>query len=146
MRMRWKRRKPTASDTAPAFISEGSEITGNCSFSGAVVLSGTAKGEIQATTTLTVGRPGRLEARLRAPVVIIEGEVIGSVIATERIEIREHARVFGDLETAVLVIEEGAIVEGQTKSSQRHDGVTGKSRRAGDAAPGMTTSFVAAGS
>jgi cytoskeletal protein CcmA (bactofilin family) len=145
--MRWRRRKPIASDAAPAFISEGSEITGNCSFSGAVVLSGTAKGEIQATATLTVGRPGRLEARLRAPVVIVEGEVIGSIVASERIEIREHARVFGDLETAVLVIEEGAIVEGQTKSSQKHDGVVGKTRRAGaDSAPGMTTSFVTAGS
>ena len=50
------------------------------------------------------------------------------------------------MESAVLVIEEGAIVEGQTKSSQRHDGVTGKPRRtSGDAAPGMT-SFAAAGS
>ena len=143
--MRWKRRKPIAPDTSAAFISEGSEITGTCSFSGAVVLSGTAKGDIQATATLTVGRPGRLEATLRAPIVIIEGEVIGSVIATERIEIREHARVFGDLETAVLVIEEGAVVEGQTKSSSGHPAVTTRSRRAAaDGTSEVPTTLVAA--
>jgi cytoskeletal protein CcmA (bactofilin family) len=112
--MRWNRRNPIVSDSSMAFINEGSELTGTCSFKGSVVFSGRAKGDIEATATLTVGRPGRLEARLRAPIVIIEGEVVGSVIASERIEIREHARVYGDLQTAVLVIAEGAIFEGQT--------------------------------
>jgi cytoskeletal protein CcmA (bactofilin family) len=143
--MRWNRRKPIASDTSAAFISEGSELSGTCSFNGTVVLSGTAKGDIQATATLIVGRAGHLEAQLRAPIVIIEGEVIGSIIATERIEIRQHARVFGDLETAVLVIEEGAIVEGQTKRPPGHAAVATESRRAGaDGAPGIAPTLVTA--
>jgi cytoskeletal protein CcmA (bactofilin family) len=120
--MRWHRRNHTAPETSTAFITEGSELEGTCSFNGSVVLSGHVKGEIHATGTLSVGRAGRVEARLHAPIVIIEGEVIGSVVATERIELREHARVRGDLETPALIIEESALFEGQTKPLRGHDG------------------------
>ena len=134
--MRWNRRGTIALDASTAFINEGSEFSGTCSFNGTAVLRGIVKGDIRATATLIVERASRLEARLYAPIVIIEGEVVGRVIATERIELREHARVFGDLETAVLIIEEGAIFEGQTRLPLGHD----------EAAPAITTAFAAAGS
>jgi cytoskeletal protein CcmA (bactofilin family) len=113
--MRWKRQATIAVDASTAFISEGSEVSGTCSFNGTGVLRGTAKGDIRATAKLIVERASHVEARLYAPIVIIDGEVFGRIVATERIELREHARVFGDLETTVLIIEEGAIFEGQTK-------------------------------
>jgi cytoskeletal protein CcmA (bactofilin family) len=132
--MRWNRRNQTVSEsTGAALITEGSRIEGTCAFSGSVMISGYVKGEIQATGTLSIGRGGRVEARLRAPIVIIEGEVIGSIIATERIELREQARVRGDLETPALVIEESAVFEGQTKQAR------GESRRDGAGVVRSTT-------
>ena len=101
------------------------------------------KGEINATGTLTVGRPGHVEARLHASVVIVEGEVVGSIVATERIELREQARVSGDLETPALIIEESAVFEGQTKRV-RAGGRGGEI--AGDTRPVMTTEFATASS
>jgi len=74
--------------------------------------------------------------------VIVEGEVVGSIVAAERIELRAEARVYGDLETAVLVIEEGAVFEGQTRppvgqgAEARRDG-------AGDPRPGATAPVAA---
>src|SRR2546422_7051229 len=134
--MRWHRRNQTESETSAGFITEGSELVGTCSFNGGVVINGQVKGEIHATGTLSIGRAGRVEARLRAPIVIIEGEVVGSIVATERIELREQARVRGDLETPALIIEESAVFEGQTKP------VRGESRRASAGvvrSTGMTT-------
>jgi cytoskeletal protein CcmA (bactofilin family) len=113
--MRWNRATRSASEAPPAFITEGSELDGTCAFTGSVIIAGRVKGEVQATGTLSVARSGRVEARLRAPIVIVEGEVLGSIAATERIELREHARVRGDLETPALVIEESAVFEGHTK-------------------------------
>ena len=113
--MRWKRRTQPASSTAAAVITEGSDLDGTCSFNGSVIIAGQVKGEVSASGTLTVARAGRVEARLRAPVVIVEGAVVGSIVATERIELREHARVRGDLETPALVIEESAVFEGHTR-------------------------------
>jgi len=119
--MRWNRRNQTVSEpTGAALITE--------------------KGEIQATGTLSIGRGGRVEARLRAPIVIIEGEVVGSIIATERIELREQARVRGDLETPALVIEESAVFEGQTKQAR------GESRRDGAGVVRSTTMTTVAAS
>ena len=120
--MRWHRRNRTAPETSAAFISEGSELVGTCSFDGSVVVEGRVKGEIQATGTLRIGRAGRVEARIHASIVIIEGEVVGSLVATERIELREHARVLGDLETPTLIIEESTVFEGQTKPVRDHAG------------------------
>src|SRR5438067_3922669 len=73
-RMRWNRRNQTVSEEAsPALISEGSRLEGTCSFNGGVVIHGHVKGEVHATGTLSIGRAGRVEARLRAPIVIVEG-------------------------------------------------------------------------
>jgi cytoskeletal protein CcmA (bactofilin family) len=143
--MRWHLRNRTAVETSTAFISEGSELVGTCSFDGDVVINGRIKGEIQATGTLTIGRAGRVEARLHGSIVIIEGEVVGSVVAAERIELREHARVHGDLETPALVIEESAVFEGQTKSVGGHGGAV---RGDGVADPRLraTATFAAASS
>lgn len=143
--MRWNRRTQTASETATAFITEGSEVEGTCSFNGSVVVSGRVKGESRVTGTLSIGPMGRVEARLHASVVIIEGQVVGSIVATERIELREHARVHGDLETPALIIEESAVFEGQTKAVRGH---SGEVRRDGvaDARPGVTTTFAEASS
>ena len=140
--MRFQRRTQTVAEPSTAFISEGSEVVGTCTFNGSVVVSGRVKGEINATGTLTIGRPGHVEARLHAPVVIVEGHVVGSIVATERIELREQARVSGDLETPALIIEESAVFEGQTKRvrGSRDGGMTGDTR------PVMTTAFAAASS
>ena len=142
--MRWNRRNRSASsDASAAFITEGSEVVGTCSFNGSVVLSGRVKGDIRATGSLSVARAGRIEARLHAPVVIIEGEVVGSIVAAERIELRAEARVYGDLETAVLVIEEGAVFEGQTKPPLGRGAAEARRDGVGDARPGATTTVAA---
>ena len=139
-RMRWNRATRSASQTPSAFITEGSELDGTCVFSGNVVVAGHVKGEIQATGTLSIARSGRVEARLRAPIVVVEGEVLGSIVATERIELREQARVRGDLETPALVIEENAVFEGHTK---RVRGVREMPRDEADLLPPTATATLA---
>src|SRR5712691_12009685 len=75
-----------------AFIDEGSEIEGKCTFSGTVMLNGRFRGEIVSKDTLIVGEKGVVNASIRAGVVMINGEVVGNVMASERVEIRGAAR------------------------------------------------------
>ena len=140
--VRWNRNHRSAQDVSAAFITEGSEVVGTCSFSGSVILNGRVKGDIRATGTLSIAQAGRIEARLHAPIVIVEGEVVGSIVAAERIELRAEARVYGDLETAVLVIEEGAVFEGQTRPPVGQ-GAEARRNGAGDPRPGATTTVAA---
>jgi cytoskeletal protein CcmA (bactofilin family) len=102
------------------FIDEGSEIDGTYIFTGTVMLNGKFKGEIQSTDTLIIGEKGVVTANINAGVVLVQGEVIGNVLASERIELRGSARVFGDIEAPVVVVEEGVLFEGHCRMSKSH--------------------------
>lgn len=101
-----------------AFIDEGSEIDGKYTFRGTVMLNGKFNGEIQTNDTLIVGEKGIVSASIRAGNVVISGEVVGNVLATERVELRGSARVFGDLEAPVVIIEEGVLFEGHCQMTK----------------------------
>jgi cytoskeletal protein CcmA (bactofilin family) len=116
--MRWRKSKPSRSSDLTAFIDEGSEIEGKYSFNGTVMLNGKFSGEIVSNDSLIIGEKGVVSATVRAGVVLINGEVIGNVFATERVELRGTARVYGDVEAPVIVVEEGVLFEGHCKMTK----------------------------
>jgi cytoskeletal protein CcmA (bactofilin family) len=118
----WWGRKGTSSaprGNLTAFIDEGSEIEGKYTFSGTVMLNGKFKGEIVSTDTLIIGERGVVNATVRVGTVVIDGELVGNVEATERIELKGKARVFGDLEAPVIVVQEGVLFEGHCRMTKK---------------------------
>jgi cytoskeletal protein CcmA (bactofilin family) len=118
--MLWKKNgggKVKSSDLT-AFIDESSEIEGKYTFSGTVMLNGKIKGEVVSNDTLIVGEKGVVNATIRAGVVLIRGEVVGNVLGSERVELRGNARVFGDVEAPVVVVEEGVLFEGHCRMTK----------------------------
>ncbi len=126
----WKRTGKAAvavkGNDLSAFIDEASEIEGKYTFSGTVMINGKFKGEIVSNDTLIVGEKGVINASIRAGIVLISGEVVGNVLATERVELRGTARIFGDVEAPVIVVEEGVLFEGHCRMTKN---------RPADAAP-----------
>ena len=114
----WKRRASFSRRNLTAFIDEGSELEGKYTFSGTVVLNGKIRGEIFTTDTLVVGERGVVNAAVCAGTAIIDGELVGNVEATERIELRGKARVFGDLEAPVIIVAEGVLFEGHCRMTK----------------------------
>jgi cytoskeletal protein CcmA (bactofilin family) len=102
-----------------AFIDEASEIEGKYTFSGTVMLNGKFKGEISSNDTLIIGEKGVINASIRAGIVLISGEVVGNVLGLERVELRGTARVFGDVEAPVVVVEEGVLFEGHCRMTKQ---------------------------
>jgi cytoskeletal protein CcmA (bactofilin family) len=109
---------PARSRDLTAFIDEGTEIEGTYNFSGTVMLNGRLAGEIVSNDTLIVGEKGVVHANIRAGVLLVSGEVVGNVHASERVELRGKARLVGDLETPVIVVEEGVLFEGQCRMTK----------------------------
>ena len=101
-----------------AFIDEGSEIEGRYTFRGTVMLNGRFKGEIASEDTLIIGERGVVQADVRADRVQVSGEVTGNLKATDRIDLRRTARVYGDLEAPVVVVEEGVVFEGHCRMAK----------------------------
>jgi cytoskeletal protein CcmA (bactofilin family) len=101
-----------------AYLDEGTDIDGAYTFSGTAMLNGKFKGAIRSTDTLIVGDKGVVNADISAGSVLIHGEVVGTVSATERVELRGAARLFGDVEAPILVIEEGVLFEGHCRMTK----------------------------
>jgi cytoskeletal protein CcmA (bactofilin family) len=111
-----KARKPAAARSdLTAFIDEGSEIEGKYTFTGTVMVNGKFQGEIQSPDTLIIGEKGVVNANVRAGTLIVSGELVGNVIAGDRVELKGGARVFGDIEAPVVVVEEGVLFEGHCR-------------------------------
>jgi cytoskeletal protein CcmA (bactofilin family) len=109
-----------------AFIDEGSQIDGKYTFSGTVMLNGKFSGEIQTDDTLIVGEKGVVNAHIHAGNVVVSGEITGNVTATERVELRSTARVFGDVEAPVIVVAEGVLFEGHCRMTKpKAEGTSG---------------------
>ena len=128
--MRWRKGKPASgSSDLTAFIDEGSEIEGKYTFKGTVMLNGKFSGEINSSDSLIIGEKGVVNATVRAGVVLINGEVIGNVFATERVELRGTARVYGDVEAPVIVVDEGVLFEGHCKNTKGRSADVGSADR-----------------
>ena len=99
-------------------INEGTEIEGKFTFTGTVLLNGRLRGEIISNDSLVVGEKGVINASIRSGVVEISGEVVGNINATDRIELHANCRVYGDIDAPVVVIDEGALLEGQCRMTK----------------------------
>jgi cytoskeletal protein CcmA (bactofilin family) len=93
-------------------------MEGRYTFRGTVMLNGKFRGEISSEDTLIIGERGVLQADVRAGRVLVSGEVTGNVRATERIELKRTARVYGDVEAPVVVVEEGVLFEGHCRMAK----------------------------
>ncbi len=98
-----------------AFIDQGSEFSGKLLFKDTVRIDGRFEGEISSENTLIVGESGKVQATIKSEVVIISGEVRGDVVAPGQVTLHRTARMFGNIETARLLIEDGAQLNGQVK-------------------------------
>jgi cytoskeletal protein CcmA (bactofilin family) len=114
--------RPTKGSDLTAFIDEGSEIEGKYSFTGTVMINGKFRGEITSTDSLIIGDKGVVNATVRAGIVLINGEVVGNVFASERVELRGAAKVQGDVESPVVVLEEGVLFDGHCKMRNARSG------------------------
>ena len=94
-------------------IGKGSVINGKVSIRNSVRIEGRIVGEIESTGTVTIGSKGEVEGDIVAVNAVIGGKVKGSIKASERIILETNSILIGDLKTAKLTIDEGAMFEGK---------------------------------
>jgi len=97
-------------------IAVGAEWVGNLVFEGALQVDGKVQGSIHATAGMVhVSGGGKVEGEIRAPHVILDGEMVGDVFATEQLELGSNARVRGDVHYGVMEMARGAQVDGSLR-------------------------------
>ena len=112
----WSRRAAASTrKKLTAFVDEGSQIEGKYTFTGTVLLNGKFQGEIASPDTLIIGERGVVNAIVRAGTLVVNGELVGNVYASERVELSGKARVLGDVQAPIVLLEEGVMFEGHCK-------------------------------
>jgi len=88
-------------------------IKGELNGSEDLTIEGQVEGKIELRqNVLTIGPNGKIKAEVFAKSVIVLGEVIGNVSATEKVDIRDNGSVDGDIEAPRVAIADGAHFRG----------------------------------
>ena len=125
----FKRRLSDATTGPATYIAEGARVTGSLSGAGAYVICGQVDGDCDIAGPVTLSHQGRWHGTLCADNVVIAGTVQGDVIARERVEIAETARVTGSISGHSIAVAEGAIIEGELKVTSGGAAVRFKEKR-----------------
>src|SRR5688572_8321148 len=98
-----------------AMLGAGSVFEGKLHFEGQVRIDGTFTGEITTTDLLVIGEGAKVSATINCGSVEIKGDINGNVNASDSIVLRATARVQADIYSPSLVIDKGAVFEGNTR-------------------------------
>ena len=94
------------------FLDEGTDFSGDLNFRETMRIDGKFRGKINSSSVLIVGETADIDGEINVSNVSINGKVSGSITADKKIEIHSKGRVFCDIVTPNLVIEDGALFQG----------------------------------
>ena len=101
-----------------ALLGKGSQFEGKLIFEGTVRIDGKFRGEIHSEGKLVVGEHGDLEGEIWVESAVISGKVKGNINAKGKLELQPPARIEGNIITPVLMVQEGAVFDGQCQMSR----------------------------
>jgi cytoskeletal protein CcmA (bactofilin family) len=87
-------------------------VIGEVSFSNRMRVSGVVKGKVHSESVLEIRPGGKVDAEVNVRQLSVSGELHGVVRASDRVEIHKDGKVIGDIESPILIIEAGGIVQG----------------------------------
>jgi cytoskeletal protein CcmA (bactofilin family) len=91
------------------------KIIGDLETSGVVKIDGAVEGSIRGARQVLLGRSGTIQGDVHAEEAVLAGKVIGTVVATERVEVQSTSRIDGDIHTKSIIVLEGGTINGNVR-------------------------------
>ena len=92
-------------------------LQGDLHFDGGLYIEGRIVGRViageDAKAIVTLAEGGSIEGEVRAPVVVVNGQVDGDIHAAGRVQLAPKARVTGDIHYQVVEMAAGAVLTGR---------------------------------
>jgi cytoskeletal protein CcmA (bactofilin family) len=101
-----------------SLLGQGSRFEGTAKVEGTARVDGLWEGSLEVSDTLVVGKTGELTGDVRARHVVVSGRVVGTITATECVELQRGCRLEGDVRTRTFVVEDGVFFEGSCRMSE----------------------------
>ncbi len=96
-----------------SMLGAGAELQGDFINDGSARIDGTVNGDVRIKGMLILGSTGKISGNVEAESAVLGGEVLGNVLAPEKAELTDTARVLGDVTTKTIVIDENAVFQGR---------------------------------
>lgn len=110
-------REYTANAKPETIIGPTVKVEGTFDSQDTILVDGVVMGSLKTTKDLTVGQGARIEADVTAVNMHIAGEVHGNLKASGSLTLTSSARVYGDVETGIISVETGAVIQGRCVAS-----------------------------
>jgi len=109
-------------DNIVGLLGKGTDFEGKLAFEGTLRIDGKFKGEIITKGVLVIGEGAVVNAEVEADTIIVRGDVHGNLKAKKKIEIKDNGKLYGNINTPSLIIDEGVIFEGtcQMNSNEKN--------------------------
>jgi cytoskeletal protein CcmA (bactofilin family) len=104
------------------FLDRGATFRGELEFEDTMRIDGKFNGKIHSKNELIVGESAHIEGDIHVGRIAISGTVVGKIVADTRVEIHRNGKVYSDVETPALIIEEGAIFQGNCVMGDKKGG------------------------
>lgn len=102
-------------DHSVTILTEGCHFVGKLYCRGTSRIGGQIEGEIISEGKLILEETSKVDAVIQADNAVVQGQVSGKLNAKERVELASSSKFNGDIDTASLVIKEGAQFNGRSK-------------------------------
>lgn len=89
------------------------KVEGNFKSEGNITVEGIVQGSLKTNHDLKIGPTAKIKAEVEANNLFLAGEIRGNIKIKEKTQLKNSAKIFGNIETKVLSIEEGAIINGK---------------------------------
>ena len=99
-------------------LGKGCVVTGDFTVDQSARIDGEIQGDVYVSGTLIMGAGARIDGNIEAGEAIIGGDVVGNILAQNKVELTVTAKVIGDITTNVIVIDENAIFQGRCDMNQ----------------------------
>jgi cytoskeletal protein CcmA (bactofilin family) len=106
------------------FLDHGSSFKGELEFEDTMRIDGRFNGKITSKNELIVGESAHIDGDIHVGRIAISGTVVGKIVADQRVEIHRNGKVYSDIDTPALIIEEGAVFQGNCVMGDRKGNVT----------------------
>ncbi|MFV0346890.1 MAG: polymer-forming cytoskeletal protein [Bacteroidales bacterium] len=100
-------------------IGKGTKIVGDITSSGDFRIDGQVEGNLVIEGRLVVGQEGFVKGQVRCKSSEIYGTLEGKFFVTELLSIKSTGKIIGEVSTAKLAIEQGAMLDGKCSMGEK---------------------------
>ena len=106
---------PSASTHSLNSLVQGTVVEGKVKATNDIRIDGTIKGDLVCDSKVIIGPSGLIEGTIRCQNAVVEGQFNGILHVSDLLNIRETAKVTGEVSYGKLIVQSGAIISGSYK-------------------------------